>query len=136
VEKYSIAFNLRPEHGYILSEHFFRDDQFPAKNTTLMTLVDRLQRVFGDLAFTCPVTSFASQLTQTGRKVYVYEFGQRSKASPWGEWMGSAHGDEYVFVFGHPVRYPDRYSFEDIELSRRIISIWSQFAMSKVNSIC
>jgi carboxylesterase type B len=123
--KFAAGFNLKEEYAVILSEVFFPPD---IKNISTPALVKMLYRVLGDLAFTCPITSFAQEMLEYGKTVYMFEFAQRAKASPWGEWMGITHGDEYVFAFGHPLRYPERYSLQDIELSKRMILTWSEFA--------
>ena len=51
-----------------------------------------------------------------------------AEGSLWGKWMGATHGDEYAFVFGYPIRYPEKYSTDDVNLSHRMINIWSDFA--------
>lgn len=42
--------------------------------------------------------------------------------------MGVPHGDEYLFVFGYPLRYPFKFSGDDIEMSKRMMASWSHFA--------
>ncbi|KAI1287242.1 Cholinesterase [Halotydeus destructor] len=121
---FSSAMQLRNEHAVLLAEIFFTGDK---KEDETSNLVRTLQRVLGDLAFTCPVTMMAKELSRLSKNVYLYQLNQRPSASRWGEWMGATHGDEYVFLFGHPIRYPDRYTEEDVSLSNSMIDMWSSF---------
>lgn len=121
----SKEFSIEPSAAAIFSSLFF--NRGPEVDTT-QNLIKKLYQVIGDLAFICPVNSFVEGLTERGKSVYQYVFDYRSSASPWGKWMGVTHGDEYIFTFGHPIRYPNRYSKEDIEMSRRMVHTWTQFA--------
>lgn len=125
INNLSAEFSIDYQTAILFTNVFF--NRGPEEDTTI-NLVKRLYQVVGDLAFVCPVFAFAEGLAGRGKTVYQYEFGYRSSASPWGEWMGVTHGDEYIFTFGHPLRYPDRYSQDDITMSRRMIDIWSTFA--------
>ena len=125
VTNFSKEFNIDSTTANLFANIFFSSG--PDEDTT-MNLVKRLHEVIGGLAFTCPVVMFAEGLTARGVNVYEYEFGYRSSASPWGSWMGVTHGDEYIFTFGHPLRYPNKYSAEDAEVSKRMIETWSHFA--------
>lgn len=93
--------------------------------------LDRLVEILGDLSFVCPTKILIDELASLGKNVYVYQFAHESSsesASPWGKWMGSTLHDEIPFVFGHPLRYPFKYSGEDIDFSKRIMETWSHFA--------
>lgn len=81
-----------------------------------------------DIIFLCPSKSLAKTLAETKRNVFFYLFGHRSSVSQYHPWMGVTHHDEVEFVFGRPLRMADSYSGEDIEMSQRMIKIWSQFA--------
>ena len=125
VTNFSKEFNIDKTTANLFANLFFSSGQ---QEDTTLNLVKRLYNVIGGLAFTCPVAVFADGLTGRGVNVYQYEFGYRSSASPWGSWMGVTHGDEYIFTFGYPLRYPSKYSKEDAEVSKRMIEIWSHFA--------
>jgi acetylcholinesterase/cholinesterase len=58
----------------------------------------------------------------------MYIFTQRAHNSVWGKWMGVTHHDELNFVFGVPLRYPNMFDGNDINLSKRIIKTWAHFA--------
>ena len=125
INNLSSEFSIDYQTAILFTNVFF--NRGPENDTTL-NLVKRLYQVVGDLAFVCPVVAFADAMASRGKNVYQYEFGYRSSVSPWGKWMGVTHGDEYIFTFGHPLRYPDRYSQDDITMSRRMIEIWTTFA--------
>ena len=127
INQLSKEFSIDEQTAILFTNLFF--NRGPETDTTL-NLVRRLYRIVGDLAFVCPVVAFADGMKSRGKRVYQYEFAYRNSISPWGEWMGVTHGDEYIFTFGHPLRYPDKYSQDDITMSRRMIDIWSTFATS------
>jgi carboxylesterase type B len=125
VTNFSKEFNIDQTTANLFANIFFSSG--PTEDSTT-NLIKRLYEVIGGLAFTCPVAMFAEGLTARGVNVYEYEFGYRSSASPWGSWMGVTHGDEYIFTFGHPLRYPNKYSAQDSEVSKRMIETWTHFA--------
>lgn len=90
--------------------------------------LDRLIEILGDVSFVCPSNILIDELSSLGKPVYVYQLTQEPTGSPWAEWFGSTLHDEIPFVFGHPLRYPLRYSGKDIDLSKRIMQTWSHFA--------
>jgi carboxylesterase type B len=81
-----------------------------------------------DIIFLCPARSLAKTLAEAGRNVYFYLYSHRSSLTPYHEWLGVTHHDEVEFVFGRPLRLADVYSGKDIEMSQRLIKIWSHFA--------
>lgn len=125
VANFSQEFNIEPSKATFFANMFFAGG--PEVDTT-ENLVRRLYQVIGDLAFTCPSTTLATALADRGKDVYSYEFGHRAQGSPWGSWMGVPHGDEYLFVFGYPLRYPFKFSGDDIDMSKRMMAAWSHFA--------
>lgn len=81
-----------------------------------------------DIIFLCPARSLARTLSANGRNVYFYLYNHRSSLSAYHPWIGVTHHDEVEFVFGRPLRLADVYSGKDIEMSQRMIKIWSHFA--------
>lgn len=61
-------------------------------------------------------------------QVYAYHFDQRAANNMWGEWMGVMHGDEITFAFGQPLRPELGFSDGDQRLSRRMMTLWANFA--------
>lgn len=81
-----------------------------------------------DIIFLCPARSLARTLSEAGRNVYFYLYTHRSSLSQYHQWIGVTHHDEVEYVFGRPLRMADVYSGKDIEMSQRMIKIWSHFA--------
>ncbi|CAG0895150.1 unnamed protein product, partial [Cyprideis torosa] len=91
-------------------------------------MMNALDKIVGDFHFTCSVNEVAHRYAQYKQAVFMYYFMQRSSTSPWPDWMGVLHGDEINFVFGEPLDPSKGYSKEDVELSRRILRYWANFA--------
>jgi carboxylesterase type B len=89
---------------------------------------DGLDKIVGDYYFTCHVNEFAQRYAQAGNPVFMYYFKQRSSLSPWPKWMGVIHADEINFVFGEPLNQSYNYTQKEIELSRRMMKYWANFA--------
>lgn len=76
----------------------------------------------------CPTKIFSEELARINIKSYVYQFSHWSEASTWPEWVGTPHAEELGYVFGVPLGNPGKYMPEDIELSKRMIKTWVDFA--------
>jgi carboxylesterase type B len=53
---------------------------------------------------------------------------QRYNSNPWPRWMGTMHGDDIMFMFGEALKPGQNYSQDDRELSRMMMSYWTNFA--------
>ena len=96
-------------------------------------LVEKLIEVLGDLSFICPLNQVARELSSLAKDVYFYLYTHVSRSTtPWSPWFGSTLHDEVAFIFGHPLRFPHKYSGVDIDLSKRLISVWTEFAKTGV----
>lgn len=89
---------------------------------------DALDKMVGDYHFTCNVNEFAHRYAETGNYVYMYYYKHRSVANPWPSWTGVMHGDEINYVFGEPLNPSKNYAPEEIELSRKMMRYWANFA--------
>lgn len=89
---------------------------------------DALDKMVGDYQFTCNVNEFAHRYAETGNNVYMYYYKHRSVISPWPSWAGVIHGDEISFVFGEPLNPGKNYAPQEIELSKRMMRYWANFA--------
>lgn len=89
---------------------------------------DAIDKIVGDYYFTCNVNEFAQSYAQAGNSVYMYYFKQRSTVSAWPKWMGVLHGDEINFIFGEPLNPAFNYTEKEVELSRRMMRYWANFA--------
>lgn len=89
---------------------------------------DAVDKIVGDYQFTCATNEMALHYAASGNDVFVYYFTHRSSISPWPKWTGVIHGDEINFVFGEPLNLTLSYRREEIDLSRRIMRYWANFA--------
>ena len=74
------------------------------------------------------------EMTSLGKRVYAYEISYKPSTSVWGDWVsgGATLHEEISLVFGHPLRFPHRYSGADIDTSKKLMHIWSTFARTGV----
>ena len=89
---------------------------------------DALDKMVGDYHFTCNVNEFAHRYAETGNNVYMYLFKHRSTNNPWPSWTGVMHGDEISYIFGEPLIPNKNYHPSEVELSRRMMKYWANFA--------
>ncbi|KAG0429981.1 hypothetical protein HPB47_023119 [Ixodes persulcatus] len=82
----------------------------------------------GDFIITCPSRFFAERYQSKGRSVYYYQFSHRPSFSIWPPWMGTTHFDEFPFVFGHAMAFPELVTPEESMLSRHLVHVWTTFA--------
>ncbi|KAL3072871.1 hypothetical protein niasHS_017845 [Heterodera schachtii] len=91
--------------------------------------VDSLDKMLGDLLFTCNVNEFALAHAEHGAPTFYYVFSHRASQQTWPEWMGVLHGYEINFIFGEPYnRKQFNYTREERELSSRFMRYWANFA--------
>ncbi|PNF29354.1 Acetylcholinesterase [Cryptotermes secundus] len=89
---------------------------------------DALDKMVGDYQFTCNVNEFAHRYAETGNNVYMYYFKHRTVSNPWPSWTGVMHGDEINYVFGEPLNPSKDYEPSEVELSKRMMRYWANFA--------
>lgn len=90
---------------------------------------DSLDKMLGDLQFTCNVNEMALAHSLHGGDTFYYYFTHRATQQTWPDWMGVLHGYEINFVFGEPFNADKfKYSKEEQELSRRFMRYWANFA--------
>ncbi|CAD5234649.1 unnamed protein product [Bursaphelenchus xylophilus] len=91
--------------------------------------MDSLDKMLGDLQFTCNVNEMALAHTLHGGDTYYYYFTHRATQQTWPDWMGVLHGYEINFIFGEPFNSGKfKYTKEEQELSRRFMRYWANFA--------
>ncbi|KAM8973151.1 acetylcholinesterase [Pelodytes ibericus] len=100
----------------------WEDEQNGAKNRKAM------DDLVGDQNVNCPVAYFAGKVSDFGSRVYAYYFDHRSSNLAWPQWMGVPHGYEIEFVFGVPLHASLNYTPQEIELARKIMRYWANFA--------
>ncbi|GIY68450.1 acetylcholinesterase-1 [Caerostris extrusa] len=88
----------------------------------------QLYTASGDSSLLCETVYFAESYAEKKNDVYYYFFVHRPSNTPWYPWMGVAHYEEVQFIFGRPFRKPKNYKSKEIELSGKMIKIWTDFA--------
>eukprot|EP00092_Neocalanus_flemingeri_P106141 GFUD01136147.1.p1 GENE.GFUD01136147.1~~GFUD01136147.1.p1 ORF type:complete len:155 (+),score=25.65 GFUD01136147.1:3-467(+) len=58
----------------------------------------------------------------------MYHFSHHATVSPWPSWSGALQGDELAFVFGVPLNGSKGYSEKEIQLSKKMMTYWANFA--------
>ncbi|XP_029028211.1 cholinesterase-like [Betta splendens] len=100
----------------------------PADENNSMKNRDLLCSLIGDQIFVAPVLEFAQRYSQRGGKTFLYLFDHRSSINPWPEWMGVLHGYEIEFVFGMPLNASLGYSKSEVNMTKKIMKHWANFA--------
>ncbi|RWS25486.1 acetylcholinesterase-like protein [Leptotrombidium deliense] len=119
--------NVHPTQAHLLATLLLKE----SSNETLTKpdYVAMLHTALSDLAFNCPSIIFAEELAKANKTVYFYVYNHKSAGHPnFADWMGVPHLSLMPYVFGHPLRYPLRYSGNDIEVSKQMMKSWSHFA--------
>jgi len=58
----------------------------------------------------------------------MYYYTHRSTPNSWPGWAGVLHGDEINFVFGEPLNPNKGYQPQEVELSKKMMRYWANFA--------
>lgn len=82
----------------------------------------------GDFLFNCPALFLANSFSDRHGTLLAYKFDHRALSAPWPQEFEATHSDEIQFVFGVPLRYPERYSREDVVISEAMVLAWASFA--------
>lgn len=82
----------------------------------------------GDYLYTCPTRYFAEALADHNATVYFYRFSHAIARQERPMWASATHFDEIPFVFGRPLRHPERYTTVEKELSVAMMDAWVSFA--------
>ncbi|KAI6173497.1 Carboxylic ester hydrolase [Aphelenchoides besseyi] len=106
--------------------HEYEPEGFPPEP---QRWVDSLDKMLGDLQFTCNVNEFALAHSMHGGDTYYYYFTHRATQQVWPKFMGVLHGYEINFIFGEPYNTQRfNYTKEEQELSSRFMRYWANFA--------
>ncbi|GFT29192.1 acetylcholinesterase-1 [Nephila pilipes] len=87
----------------------------------------RVYTSYGDGFFLCPDVYYAEKCAEKGNNVYFFMWKHRPSGTPWALWMGDTHFSDVQFVFGRPLLHPSSYQEEEVQLSQKVIGIWSNF---------
>uniref|UniRef100_A0A183E1E0 Carboxylic ester hydrolase n=1 Tax=Gongylonema pulchrum TaxID=637853 RepID=A0A183E1E0_9BILA len=106
--------------------HEYEPTELPIKPSDWLNALDKM---LGDLQFTCNVNEIALANSMNGGDTYYYYFTHRATQQTWPEWMGVLHGYEINFIFGEPLNTERfKYTKEEQELSYRFMRYWANFA--------
>ncbi|VDN06457.1 unnamed protein product [Thelazia callipaeda] len=106
--------------------HEYEPADLPIKPSDWLNSLDKM---LGDLQFTCNSNEIALANSLYGGDTYYYYFTHRASQQTWPEWMGVLHGYEINFIFGEPLNTKKfHYSKEEQELSLRFMRYWANFA--------
>ncbi|XP_054155663.1 acetylcholinesterase-like [Oppia nitens] len=95
-------------------------------------LWNRYIQIVGDIIFVCPDQLFIDKFADSRdhHSVYYYRFNRISAyLSHHPKWVtGAVHSEEIQFVFGVPLIATDLYTREERQLSRHMMTLWTNFA--------
>ncbi|XP_054714483.1 acetylcholinesterase-1-like [Uloborus diversus] len=89
---------------------------------------EQTYHALGDYIKACPVIYFGDGLLRAGKDVYFYYFNHRPTVTQYADWMGVYHFCQVPFVFGQPLNSKKGYTQEEMELSRYMMTLWTNFA--------
>ncbi len=89
---------------------------------------ENLDRAVGDYEIVCPMVDFANIYAKNNMNVFFYHFTEHGSANPFPDWFGAMHLAGIPFVFGAPLEYPYKYTLSEMQLSRKMLRYWSNFA--------
>lgn len=91
---------------------------------------NRTLQLISDGLIVCPDQMVVTSCAKAGScKVFYYYFDHRSSNSAFAEWLGgSQHYDDIQYIFGNPLKMPDKYTPQEKELSKLMMSAWTNFA--------
>ncbi|VDN51634.1 unnamed protein product [Dracunculus medinensis] len=117
---------MKSQLGLASIIHEYEPAELPVKPNDW---IDSLDKMLGDMHFTCNVNELALANNIHGGDSYYYYFTHRSSQQTWPSWMGVLHGYEINFIFGEPLNSQKyKYTQEEKELSRRFMRYWANFA--------
>ncbi|XP_048236769.1 acetylcholinesterase-like [Haliotis rufescens] len=129
----------RPEYDRLLSVDFasgkgipeplrlfYESQKAPLKEAHYFDVVNHL---LSDTEMKCPHLEF-DRLYTAANPTYVYSFNHRLSIIPYPQWIGATHSYEVEFVFGLVLDETLGCTQEEVELSRTIMTYWTNFAKS------
>ncbi|XP_064459973.1 acetylcholinesterase-like isoform X2 [Ornithodoros turicata] len=92
------------------------------------TDIAHAQQLISDLLYVCPLLDFADYLASRQNRVHAYLFDYKASFSPFRDSPGAPQQHDLDFLFGVPLRNTVASTKEEEDLSRFMISIWTNFA--------
>ncbi|XP_071081540.1 cholinesterase-like [Haliotis cracherodii] len=103
----------------------YEEEELPVDRDTYRVIADDIS---GDRAFKCPTIDFAREMSRINKDIFLYSFEHRVSTNPWPKWAGVMHGYEIEIIFGLPLENGSRYNSDEVDLSRRVMKMWTNFA--------
>lgn len=107
-----------------IRDHYFKG----IKDKDYLAVRKAFIDAIGDYLQICPTTYYGHVYSKFNNSVYYYYFTHRPSNSYWPEWLGTAHFDEVEFIFGIPLRFPEKFTSEEVSFSRTMMDIWLTFS--------
>lgn len=100
------------------------------ENSLLKKMID----FTGNNIFICPTLVYADEVSAKNlidaENIHLFHFAGRTEYNKLPKWFGTIHNEEVPIMFGYPLRYPDAFSCETINFSRKIMHTIGIFAKS------
>ncbi|KAH9369245.1 hypothetical protein HPB48_003089 [Haemaphysalis longicornis] len=106
-----------------LAEFYFGNSSSDRPGSVRKAMAEAL----GDIFVNCPAVFVAESYGDRPMKAFFYKFSYRPTFSRWPTWFGSTHFDDVPFLFGVPLRHPDRFSYKDLTVSRIMVNSLTSF---------
>ncbi|XP_022702743.1 cholinesterase 1-like isoform X3 [Varroa jacobsoni] len=88
---------------------------------------DGLAQAFGDIFVTCPARIFAESYGDRPMNAFLYKFTHRPLFSTNPPSARVTSFDDVPYIFGEPLRYPERFSLEDISITKMMMNLITSF---------
>ena len=93
---------------------------------------DDILDMLSDGQFKAPLIKMAQEHSKKA-DTYFYHFGYSTQSEDYPGWSGGVHGDELPYIFGAPLvgglsPFPSSYNAQEMELSKYMMKMWSNFA--------
>ncbi|OQR69926.1 acetylcholinesterase-like [Tropilaelaps mercedesae] len=86
-----------------------------------------LAKAFGDIFVTCPVRIFAESYGDRPMNAFLYQFTHRPLFSTNPPSTGATSFDDVPYIFGEPLRYPERFPLDDISITKMMMNLITSF---------
>ncbi|XP_052219028.1 neuroligin-2-like [Dreissena polymorpha] len=93
---------------------------------------DEIMDMLSDGQFKAPLLKMAQEHSKRN-DTYLYSFAYSTQSEDYSHWSGGVHGDELPYIFGAPLvgglsPFPSTYTTPEIELSKFMMRMWTNFA--------
>ncbi|XP_003747841.1 acetylcholinesterase-1-like [Galendromus occidentalis] len=89
-----------------------------------------LSQAFGDIFVTCPARIFAESFGDRPMNAFLYEFKYKPLLSMNPAEIGATNFDDIPYLFGEPLRFPERFASDDVSITKMMMNIVTSFVKS------